>query len=237
MQRYFSNELKNDIFTLNSDDYYHINTVMRMKSEDKIEVVYQEEVYLCSIVVTDKEVIVNKREKLNSKEKNKCELILVIPLLKENKMDYILQKATELGVSKIIPVDMERSIIKLDKGKEEKKIERWIKICKEASEQSKRANIPVVTSVKKWSEVIAVDGVKMVCSTLEKENTIKKFLQSRKNCDRMIMVVGPEGGISPKEEEMLNKHGFESVTLGNRIMRVETAPLFVLSVINYECME
>ena len=165
------------------------------------------------------------------------EIILVIPLLKENKMDYILQKATELGVSKVIPVEMERSIIKLEKSKEGKRIERWTRICKEASEQSKRFTIPIVTEVKNWSHLFGMDGVKMLCSTIEKHNTIKMFLQSHKNCDRMIIVVGPEGGISPKEEEKLKENGFTPVTLGNRIVRVETAPLFVLSAINYECME
>lgn len=132
---------------------------------------------------------------------------------------------------------MERSIIKLDKKKEEKRIERWSRICKEASEQSMRVTIPVITEVKKINDILTLDGAKMLCSTVEKENTIKMFLQSHKKCDRIIIVVGPEGGISPKEEEIFKKNDFISVTLGNRIMRVETAPLFVLSAINYEFME
>ena len=96
-------------------------------------------------------------------------------------MDLILQKSTELGVNKIIPVIMERSIIKLDKDKEIKKIERWTKICKEASEQSKRIDIPVLTEVKTLKELENIDGTKIVCSTKEKENTIKKFLTNNKS--------------------------------------------------------
>lgn len=237
MQRYFTDKLKDNVFTLNNDDYYHIKTVMRMNESNNIEVVYQKEVYLCSLEFNDNNIIIHKEKKVDSKELLNKEIILVIPLLKETKMDYILQKATELGVTKIIPVEMERSIIKLDKGKEEKRIERWTRICKEASEQSMRVTIPVITEVKKLTELSDIDGAKMLCSTVEKQNTIKMFLQSIKNYDRIIIVVGPEGGISPKEETLLNEQGFTSVTLGNRIMRVETVPLFVLSTINYEFME
>lgn len=237
MQRYFSKELNDNIFILNPDDYYHIATVMRMNSQDKVEIVYEKEVYLCSLDIRDKDVVVKKEKKIEVVNDLNKEIILVIPLLKESKMDYILQKATELGVSKIVPVEMERSIIKLDKSKESKRVDRWTRICKEASEQCMRVTIPIITEVKNWIDVFSIDGAKMLCSTVEKKNTIKMFLQSHKNCDRMIIVVGPEGGISLKEEQNLNSNGFESVTFGNRILRAETAPLFALSSINYEYME
>ena len=130
---------------------------------------------------------------------------------------------------------MERSIIKL-KDKELKKIERWNKICKEASEQSKRVNIPIVTEVKTLKQLDNIDGIKLVCSTKEKDNTIKKYLKKNNGYNKINIVIGPEGGISPKEEEYLNSIGFESVSLGNNIMRVETVPIYILSVINYENM-
>ena len=119
------------------------------------------------------------RKKVDSKELLNKEIILVIPLLKETKMDYILQKATELGVTKIIPVEMERSIIKLDKGKEEKRIERWKRICKEASEQSMRVTIPVITEVKKLTELSDIDGAKrVVTQSFKRSSTDKDFLKS-----------------------------------------------------------
>ena len=119
----------------------------------------------------------------------------------------------------------------------EKKLERWSKICKEASEQSKRTDIPSITKVKKIKDLKDLDGLKMVCSTVEKENLLKKFLTVHTNYDKINIVMGPEGGISPKEEEMLVNLGFERVSLGKRILRVETVPLFILSVLNYEFME
>ena len=237
MQRYFSHELKDNIFKLNNDDLYHITRVMRMKENDLIEVVYEKEVYLCSLEFRGNDVNIKVKEKIEELSEDNHEIVLIIPLLKEAKMDLILQKATELGVSKIIPVIMERSIVKIDSDRELKKIERWTKICKEASEQSMRVTIPVITEVKKLSDLKEIEGVKLVCSTKEKMNTIKIFLQTNKSYDKINIVIGPEGGITLKEEEYLNSIGFESVSLGKRIMRVETVPMFILSVLNYEIME
>lgn len=234
MQRYFSNELKNNKFIINNDDMYHIIKVMRMKPKDQIEVVYEHNVYLCELT---EEYEVNMKELYLKDITNQIKRVLIIPLLKEQKMDLILQKATELGVDEIIPVNMERSIVKLDNLKMEKKIERWTKIMKEASEQSKRTDIPNITKVKNLDDLQTLDGIKMICSTSEKEYLLKNFLTDNRNYDKINIVIGPEGGISPKEEEKLEKYGFKKVSLGNRIMRVETVPMCVLSILNYEYME
>ena len=234
MQRYFSKELIQDHFILSLDDKYHITTVMRMKNGDKIEIVYNEELYIGQI-----EDINNFKVKLLKKEEitkdKRPNVILCIPLLKEQKIDYILQKATELGVNEIVPIILERSIIKIDEKAFAKKKERWIKIVKEASEQSKRVDIPVIKDIHKIKDLNNFNGLKIVCSTQEKENNIKKMLKNIKN--NIIFVIGPEGGISPKEEKELNELGFISTSLGSRIMRVETVPLYLMSIVNYEFME
>ena len=126
-------------------------------------------------------------------------------------------------------------MVKID-GKENKKIERWNKICKEASEQSKRLDIPFITNVKKI-EQLEYDGLKIVCSTREKDNTIKKVLKNNLKCDTIIMLIGPEGGLTELEEDKLVNMGFKLVTLGNNILRVETVPIYLLSILNYELME
>ena len=235
MQRYFSSSKENNKLFLINDDIYHITRVMRMEDNDKIEVIYNGDLYRCNVITKDLTwvSIVSKEEGI---AENK-EIILAVPLLKEQKMDLVLQKATELGVTKIIPVIMERSIVKLDSSKELKKIDRWSKICKEASEQSKRNSIPTITNIMTLKELVKEDGIKIVCSTVEKENNLKKFLTEHKNYDKIIIVVGPEGGISPNEEEYLVNEGFTRVSLGKRIMRVETVPIFILSALNYEFME
>ncbi len=236
MQRYFSKVKKDNKMELNNDDIYHITKVMRMKDKDKVEVVYDSTVFICEVNVNELPLVSIKEEVPNNSINN-YKVTLIIPLLKEAKMDLILQKATELGVYEIIPVIMKRSIIKLENGKEDKKIERWAKICKEASEQSKRTDIPIITSVKTISELKDIDGIKLVCSTTEKKETIKKFLTTHQNYDKISIVVGPEGGISDDEEQLLVNQGFTRVSLGDRIMRVETVPIFILSALNYEFME
>lgn len=233
MQRYFANDKKNNIFILRDDDYYHIKVVMRFKIGEKVEVVYNNEAYLCKIIDNYQ---IEEIEKMDSKE-SKISTTLIIPLLKEQKMDLILQKATELGVSKIILFNAKRSIIKFDEKKETKKLERWIRICKEAAEQSKRCTIPEIVFEKNINEFSKLDGLKLICSTVEDTNNLKKVLQSSKNCVKINMIVGPEGGFEPNEEKSIINLGFIPVTLGNTIMRVETVPIFLLSVINYEYME
>lgn len=237
MQRYFSNTLKEGYFELSENDLYHIKTVMRMHAGDKIEVVYQNEVYLSCIESVNDVYKIRQLEKMEQGRQKIPEIILAIPLLKEAKMDFVIQKATELGVSKIIPVKMERSVVKLDKTKEKKKLERWRKIVKEASEQSKRVTIPEITEISTLESLQNIDALKLVCSTIATENNLPKLLQTYHTCDKILVAIGPEGGLSENEEELLINIGFQPVRLGNNIMRVETVPIFFLSVINYEYME
>lgn len=236
MQRYFGKEKVENTFLLHDDDFFHIKTVMRMKENDQIEVVYEKELYICSLSFVEENILVTIEEKQEQIITTK-EINLLIPLLKEAKMDLILQKGTELGVSKFIPYIAERSIIKWDEKKETKKLERWNRICKEASEQSKRLDIPYVSRVHTLTEISSLEGLSILCSTKEKKRTLKNLLQSSPLCDKMNVIVGPEGGFSSREEEYLIKSGFIGVTLGERIMRVETVPLFLMSAIGYEYME
>ena len=150
-------------------------------------------------------------------------------------MSFVLQKATELGVDKIIPILTTRSVVKI-KEHQEHKLNRWYRICKEASEQSKRLDIPFIEKITKIED-LKLSGFKIVLSTKEKDMTIKKVLKNNLNCDKIIMVVGPEGGLTDQEEKALNELGFVSVTLGQNIMRVETVPICLLSILNYELME
>ena len=162
------------------------------------------------------------------------ELVVVCSLVKEQKMDLILQKLTELGVSKIIPLKTERSIVKIDEKRESKKLIRWQAICKEASEQAKRNSVPIVTDVYTLKDLIKEESdIKLLCSVNEKNNFINNYLQNYENCAKMIVVIGPEGGFSDKEEEFLVSNGYDRVSLGNRVLRVETATIYVASIINF----
>ena len=235
MQRYFALDKRDDIFILHDSDLHHISNVMRMKNGDFIEVVFDYVLYRCKVVFDDSIRILYDCV-LSEKRFDDKEFVLIVPVLKEQKMDLVLQKSTELGVSRIIPIFTERTIVKLN-DKESKRIERWSRIVKEASEQCKRVSVPIIDNICKISDLNFSSGVKLVCSTRENEKNIKNIMHSVKKCAKMYIVVGPEGGLSTNEENELNSLGFVSISLGKRIMRVETVPIYILSILNYELLE
>ena len=233
MQRYFVKEKENDTFIITKEDSHHIINVMRMNIKDNIEVIYENKIYICEITALNSPVkckIIEEKEKV---ERNLPKVIIVQALVKEQKMDYILQKACELGVYKIIPVNTERSVVKLDNDK--KKIDRWNKILKEASEQSKRCDIPILDKIYKFNELLSLDfKEKFICSTKENKKLLKSPLSKININDTIVYVIGPEGGFSPSEEDILIENGYTPVSLGSNVLRTETASLFIMSAINYE---
>ena len=236
MQRYFAKDLIDDKPVLYDSDIKHITKVMRLVNGDYFEVVYNKIVYHCKIENT---IPFNYIIESTSNEEDKTiGLTVAVGLVQEQKMDLILQKLTELGVETIIPLKTERSIVKLDDIRFAKKLARWQMICKEASEQSFRNVIPNITNLMTIDDLKNIDiDTKLVCSTKEKDNFINKYVGNLSKDDNIIFVIGPEGGLSINEENKLNSYGYKSISLGNRILRVETATFFVASIINYINME
>ena len=113
MQRYFAINKEQDKIILEPSDIHHITNVMRMNDGDEIEVVFDSKLYLCCIVNVKFDIQISVKKELKFEEKN-LEIVLIVPILKEQKMDYILQKSTELGVTKIVPITTERTLVKLD---------------------------------------------------------------------------------------------------------------------------
>ena len=233
MQRYFAKGKLADEFILHDSDMHHIKNVMRGKIDDKIEVIYNNITYVSRIKSLDPlslEVV----DKIVEDKEMMTNLTIAVSLVNEQKMDLILQKLTELGVSTIIPVKTERSIVKLDEKKALKKIARWQMICKEASEQSKRTTIPEVKEIMSIESLASVpNSLKLLCSLNSKTKPLQNYL--KKNMKEVLFVIGPEGGFTLKEEKYLLDNNFKPVTLGKRVMRVETATMYVASVINFIC--
>lgn len=239
MQRYFVSEKKNNGFLFSENDIHHIKNVMRMNIRDKIEVIYDSSLYICEIISLDKDnlevTVVDEKADLNELNKH---ITIAFSITKEDKIDLILQKCTELGVSEFIPVEMSRCNIKIDHSKVAKKLSRWQKICKEASEQSKRNIIPKINNIHKIKDLVNLDyDLKIVCSVNQSVINIKKVLQNHTYCDRIIFVIGPEGGISEEEENYLISNNYIPTSLGKRVLRTETAPIVIGSILNYEYME
>lgn len=233
MQQYFA---KNKNLELEDSDYHHIKNVMRMKKDDIIKVVFDNVIYTCKLTsISNKSAfeIINKEEK----DKKDYSVDVAFSLIKEQKLNYLLQKTAELGAGMLIPINTKRSVVKIDKKKETSKIDRWQKICKEASEQSFRSNMPKINSILNLEDLIYMDyDLKLLCSLNKNTKNIKKVIQKNNKCVKILLVVGPEGGFDPKEEEYLLNNGFVSVSLGNTVLRAETAPVVALSMINYEFM-
>ena len=235
MQRYFSNLINNNEYLLSSDDGYHIKKVMRMNLGDKIEIVDNEKVFICELISLDpvKAKIIKEEEMNNENDKK---IILVQSMINETKMDYVLQKGTELGVNEFYVFKAKNSVVK-ENDKSSKKIIRWQKIVKEASEQSKRNIIPKVNDIIDISRLCKIEAdVKLLLTVNELTKNIKKVLKEFKKYDTLIIVVGPEGGFTKEEEETLIKNGYISTSLGKRVLRTETAGMVAVSMINYEWM-
>ena len=232
MQQYFA---KNKSLELEESDYHHIKNVMRMKTGDLIKIVYDNIFYTCKLNVNkDVDIEVISEEKKNI---NKVKIISAFSIIKEQKLDYLLQKGTEVGIDYFIPINTKRSIVKIDSKKDSKKKNRWTRILKEASEQSFRSNIPIIENVLELNDLIKIEAdLKLICSLNEKTENIKKVLEKNNKCDTILIVTGPEGGFELNEEKKLMENGFIPISLGNNVLRAETAPIVCASMINYEFM-
>ena len=231
MQRYFAKEKKDNDFILYDSDIHHIKNVMRGKVDNLIEIVYENTIYTCRIKSLEPLSFALIESKIEDRELP-INLTIAVALVNEQKMDLILQKLTELGVGRIIPIKTERSIVKLDNEKMVKKIARWQMICKEASEQCKRTKIPKVENIMTLKELTTEkQQLKLICSLSNKAQNIASYIKS--DIKEVLFAIGPEGGFTPNEENLLLANEFMPVTLGKRVMRVETATIYVVSIIKY----
>ena len=244
MQKFFveENEIENDKIVIIGEDVKHISSVLRMQKGEQILIGSKEtlETYLTEIEQIEKEKVVAKIiEKLDTQTESNVEIDLYQGLPKADKMELIIQKTTEIGISKVIPVDMVRCIVKLDEKDAKKKIERWQKVAEGAAKQSKRSKIPEIKNkikIKDLENIISQYDAFIVAYEEENEITLKQELKRLKEQEKykIGILVGPEGGITKEEIEKLTSYNAKVVTLGKRILRTETAPIVLTSNIIYE---
>lgn len=232
MQRYFAS-ISHGFATLSEEDAFHVTTVMRMHPGEVIEVVDGGVVYLCAIAST-KPLSVKVTKVLDESRELDANLTLLYALAKGEKTDWVVQKATELGVSRIIGLISERTIVRPTKEDTEKKILRYNKIIKEAAEQSMRNVLPTFEAIVPFKEIANYHFDRMAIA-YEGEaftsNTLDHWLSGLPKHASIGIIVGAEGGFSPNEVALANQAGYVSVSLGKRILRSETAAVFALSVI------
>jgi len=164
-------------------------------------------------------------------------ITLIQALPKAQKMDFIVQKATELGVDEIRPFHSERSIPILTAEKAHLKAERWRKIAHEAARQCRRSDVPDIAEIQTFSDILkAVEpgAFKMIFWEEESRQGLKELLKKSSDTRLFSIIVGPEGGLTPDEVEAATASGFVSVSLGKQILKLETAAVTILAILQYE---
>ncbi|AHI53973.1 16S ribosomal RNA methyltransferase RsmE [Spiroplasma sabaudiense Ar-1343] len=236
MHRYFIEEKNNENFIFSPENIHHIKNVVKLKPKEQIVLIYKNTEFLVEILEISNDEILTKT--ISSKKvdfSKKCNVTLILGLIREQKWDFVLQKATELGATRIIPIEFKRNVVKIDEKKITAKIARWKKICEDASEQSHQIRIPEITPIIKnlnaLNEMITCK-TKLVAYENEKNNNFKQFLVPE--LKEVALVIGPEGGLEANEIKWFEENGYEVVSLGKNIFRAETAPLLFLSSIIYE---
>ena len=244
MPKFFINneQIKDNKIKIIGEDVNHIANVLRKQIGDTLNICNNitSENFLCQIKTIDKECIlcdIIENEKNETEPKAKITIFQGLP--KAEKMELIIQKCTELGVSNFVPVSMERCVVKLDSKTENKKIERWQKIAETAAKQSGRNIIPKVENLinlQKLCNLIKKYDIVLLAYENENEYTLKKALKALENKQNLHIgvIIGPEGGIDSEEVEQLKKSGATSITLGKRILRTETVGISISSIILYE---
>ena len=219
-------------------DAHHISNVLRMRVGQHLQIVSSDRVTALMEIkaLTTDAAFVRLVKRIEQVNEPSVRIILAQGLAKGEKMDFIIQKAVEVGVNTIVPVAMEYSVVKLDKNKAEKKVERWQKIAEEAAKQSKRDIVPEVTSVMDLDEVLHsfAGSAKLMAYEGETKSGLKKVLLAIQNREEILLIIGPEGGIAEKELKAAELAGAQTFSLGNRILRTETAGLVSATAILYE---
>jgi len=238
LRRFFIDTPLLDEMSIEGLDAHHISRVLRLPVGQRIIVVSPDgssgiaridQIAVDKVIVTLQETVVEDKEA-------PVTIYLAQGLPKSDKMDYIVQKAVELGVKRIYPLELEHCVVHYDHAKKNTRRERWQKIAMEAAKQCGRSLVPTVEPIATLSalfESLADDIVVLMLYEGQAMQGLKQAL-TQHHGENYLLIVGPEGGFSAKEVAMCSSHGASIVTIGPRILRTETAALAGLSILMYE---
>lgn len=219
---------------IEGSDVNHIANVLRMKPGEELLIsVKGDWDYLCKIVDIETDRVNLKVLESMEQRELPVNITLLQGIPKSDKLEMIIQKAVELGVSEIIPVKTKRVVVKIDEKKADTKVNRWNAIAESAAKQSKRSIIPKVhepMSIDNALEIVKDFGVKLIpYENADGIDKTRKILDNMDKTKNIAVFIGPEGGFEVAEVEIIKNSGFEVITLGKRILRTETAGLALLS--------
>ncbi|MDP3789515.1 MAG: 16S rRNA (uracil(1498)-N(3))-methyltransferase [Candidatus Omnitrophota bacterium] len=223
---------------IGKEESHHIIDVMRLAEGDDVTVFdgtgkeYSGKIES----VKNKNVVINVSQVGTGAGKRPVEISLAQALPKKDKMDYIVQKATELGVREIIPVETERTIVRAPKDRVAHKTERWCKIAVEAAKQCGRSDLPDIKEPRRFNALVEdfrrYDGVIMPCLT-DRTIPLKNAINKLKDAKKILLMIGPEGDFTPAEITRAEESGALLVSLGGLVLRSDTAAVATLAMLNY----
>jgi 16S rRNA (uracil1498-N3)-methyltransferase len=216
----------------------HIRRVLRLKTGDEVVVFNGSAKEYQGTIVKEgpSSVVIMIQNIYSSQRESHLEITLAQSLLKGDKMDYLIQKATELGIKEIVPFFSSRSVPSLEKSRKVTRHHRWERVAVEASKQCGRGVVPKIEPLQDYSEMLKTaspDSLRLILWEREGKR-LKEALEGSKEKKKIFFIIGPEGGLSQEEVEHAKRNGFTPVTLGRRILRSETASLCLLSILQYE---
>ena len=242
MHNFFVNEnqKQGDCFYIEGNDVNHIKNVLRMKKGETFLVSCNSVSSLCEIESLEETTVVARILEENYKNTDlPIKIMLFQGLPKGDKMEFIIQKAVELGVDEIIPTEMNRCVVKFDNKKKISKVARWQAIAESAAKQSKRSFVPKVSEVQSFSQMLEKAGkADVFILPYENKNTMaatKEALLKIKKGSTVAILIGTEGGFDEKEVKLAAEKGAQVVSLGKRILRTETAAMAAVAMCMLYC--
>jgi 16S rRNA (uracil1498-N3)-methyltransferase len=244
MQRYFIKEpyQLQEQYTITGENYHHIVRVMRMAPKEQVYLAFIDQVAIVAEIteITEDAVYLKELRKELTEKELPVQVTIACGLPKGDKLEWVVQKGTELGAHRFIGFPAKSSVVKWDHKKMTKKTERFNKIATEAAEQSHRQFAPNVVLLENKQQLVALfssyDQVLVAYEESAKEGERSRFasvLADMSAGESLLVVFGPEGGFAPDEIVQFQAAGAQICGLGPRILRAETAPLYVLSAVSY----
>lgn len=238
MRRFFIDEPLTDIVTIQGEDAHHITNVLRYKVGQSL-IVVDDSGKIAQTEITSinqNQVVVKITEYLEANTEAAIEVTLAQCLPKSDKMDFIVQKAVELGVSNICPLVSENCVVKYDAAKKEARQKKWQKIANEAAKQCGRTILPTVEPIVSFKNLfLELDSniEILMCYEGQADCSLKTLLTTTM-ASKFLIIIGPEGGFSPAEVQLCKEKDVKVVTMGPRILRTETASLAAVSLVMYQ---
>ena len=240
MARFFlpSRQIHDDRGTIDGQEFDHLRKVLRLKPGDRITVFddtgWEHEAVIRSVAGAQGEIEIVRS--YQAERESPLHLTLAVGLTKGEKLDFVVEKATELGVQTIIPFTSTRAVPRLDGGKIAARAQRWRKIALNATKQCGRTQAPEILPLMRFEDLLAraqPQAAKLLCWEKEPEQSLRQAHEKLREAKALLVAVGPEGGFSSIEAELARQHGFEPVHLGRRILRAETAAVTALSLVQF----